>query len=481
MKATALALALALVALVACGSDSPKLSAAKLEDPATCMECHGKHYTEWAGSMHAYASDDPVFVAMNKRGQRETNNQLGTFCVQCHAPMAVALNLTDGTDYDPTTLPPTARGVTCYFCHDVKSIADDHNNGLVLALDSTMRGGVHDPTDSPAHNSKYDAQMDSYTNNSVMCGSCHDVTTPKGAKLERTYAEWQTTIFTTSDVQAGTFEETCSGCHMATDGTSVIVDGMVSNIKSRPNSFHKHYFPGIDQALTPWPGTDDQTGAIHFDLDPALTIVGPTPLGQLIGEGGICLTPINGGQITVRMDTRGVGHMWPSGAAQDRRAWLEVIAYDASNNVLFSSGAAADNQDPEALSDPNLFGLWDRIYKDDAMTMPAHFFWEVSANGIQSKLLRPPITLVKTDAAFDHSSTATFPISSSVYTKIDHISARVRIRPLSYAVLDDLVSTGDLDAGIASQLKTLDIPGADRHWIKAHVDLASGCDSNPYE
>ena len=57
---------------------------------AACKDCHPKHYTQWSGSMHAYASDDPVFVAMNKRGQREA--QLGSFCLQCHAPMAVALH-----------------------------------------------------------------------------------------------------------------------------------------------------------------------------------------------------------------------------------------------------------------------------------------------------------------------------------------------------------------------------------------------------
>ena len=102
-----------------------KLPVTQLEDPATCMDCHKQHYDEWAGSMHAYASDDPVFLAMNKRGQRDTNNQLGTFCVQCHAPMAVALNLTDGTNFDPTTLPPTARGITCFFCHNVKDIKED--------------------------------------------------------------------------------------------------------------------------------------------------------------------------------------------------------------------------------------------------------------------------------------------------------------------------------------------------------------------
>ena len=109
------------------------------------MTCHPQHYTQWSGSMHAYSSDDPVFLAMNARGQRETNNQLGTFCVQCHAPMAVALKLTDGTNFDPTTLPPTARGITCFFCHNVESVDADHNNGLVLALDDTMRGGVQNP------------------------------------------------------------------------------------------------------------------------------------------------------------------------------------------------------------------------------------------------------------------------------------------------------------------------------------------------
>ena len=39
--------------------------------------------------MHAYASDDPVFRAMNERGQRETDGGLGSFCIQCHAPIAV--------------------------------------------------------------------------------------------------------------------------------------------------------------------------------------------------------------------------------------------------------------------------------------------------------------------------------------------------------------------------------------------------------
>ena len=121
-----LAFAFAL-ALAGCGhAPSQKLSVAQLEDPTTCRACHPQHYAQWAGSMHAFASDDPVFVALDRRGQREAH--LGTFCLQCHAPMAVKLGLTDGTNFDPAKLPAAARGVTCYFCHDVAKIYDDHNN-----------------------------------------------------------------------------------------------------------------------------------------------------------------------------------------------------------------------------------------------------------------------------------------------------------------------------------------------------------------
>src|ERR1043165_7437703 len=105
---------LLVVALGACGDK--KLSVEELQNPETCKDCHQKHYDQWSGSMHAYASEDPVFVAMNKRGQRETNNELGDFCIKCHAPMAVNLGVATGTNFDPAALTPATKGITCYFC-----------------------------------------------------------------------------------------------------------------------------------------------------------------------------------------------------------------------------------------------------------------------------------------------------------------------------------------------------------------------------
>ena len=464
-----------LVTLAVSGCHDPTLPIEKLEDPTSCKECHPQHYAEWSASMHAYASDDPVFVAMNRRGQREAH--LGKFCVQCHAPMAVALGLTDGTNFDPSKLPPKARGITCYFCHDVAKIVDDHNNGLVLALDDNMRGGVTDPVDNKAHHSSYDPTMASSTNNSQMCGSCHDVVTPRGVALERSYQEWKTTIFATND-PAHQLPLTCSGCHMKSEPSILkIATSPSADVKSRPNSFHEHLWPGIDEAVTPFPSPELLAAGIARDLDPALTIVGATPINGIQGGGGICVSPQGGGLLTVRIDTRGTGHMWPTGAAQDRRAWLEVIAYDASDRVVFSSGVVPDDKDPD--DDPALFRIWDRAQKADGS--PADQFWDVAT--VQSSLLRPPVTLVQTNPAFDHSSTATFAVGAA-YGQFDHITARVRIRPFSRAVIAELVASGDLDPSLARPGKTLDIAGATRHWTKAAADAvapSTGCGADPYE
>ena len=456
--------------MIACGGSSPKLPIAELQDPATCMQCHPQHYTEWSGSMHAYASDDPVFLAMNKRGQRDTQNQLGTFCVQCHAPMAVAMKLTDGTDFDPTQLPPAARGITCYFCHNVKKVIDDHNNGLQLALDDTMRGGVHDPVSSPAHNSAYDKMMDGYTNNSVECGSCHDVVTPRGVALERSYTEWQASVFA-SDDPAHHLPLTCSGCHMQSEG-DVIVDNPNLVPKTRPGSLHLHMWPAIDQATTTFPQMTEQQMGVQTILDQALTISGPKPaVGPAVG--GICVTPIGGGQISVRMDTVGVGHMYPSGAAQDRRVWLELFAYDASNNVLFKTGDVPDNMDPEEINDPNLAGFWDRTFQDSGA--PAHFFWDVATEDT-THLLKPSVTIDPTSPLYDHSTTKTF--TAPFYNNIDHITARIRTLPVDHATLDLLVQSGDLDPAIASKFHPLDAQTSTRTWTKAAAAAAmpfTGC------
>lgn len=449
-----------LFALGACGDDDTARPIEELRDPATCKECHEQHFNQWEGSMHAYASDDPVFVAMNKRGQRETGGALGDFCLECHAPMALELGLATGADFDPATLTPEARGITCYFCHNVKSIDDTHNNGLVLANDQTMRGGVRDPVKNSVHFSAYDPLLDSDTNQSEMCGSCHDIVVPATINdnadiaVERTFAEWQQTFFATESDPLLHF--TCGGCHMVSK-RDLIADAPGLNTRPRDGGFHAHTFGGIDQALTLFPRIDEQAAAIQEILDPSINIVGAINL-EGKRNGGICLDPDS--VIRIRIDNIGAGHAWPSGAAQDRRAWLEIKAFDVNGALVFSSGVTPDGMDP--LDTPGFVnvptvGMWDRTFKLDNTS--AHFFWEVAR--VDSSMLLP-IPMVR---GGDHSINAELSVSNAA--SIDRIETRILIRALPYELIDDLVATGDLAASVRDQLQTLVVGGGSSVWTRA--------------
>src|SRR5690606_5213466 len=188
----------ACVLSIACSSTEEPAPAASLEelrDPLTCSGCHEDHYREWAGSMHAYASKDPVFLAMNARGQRETNGALGDFCVRCHAPLAVATGATtDGLNL--AELPDELQGITCVFCHSVTAVEGDNNNPLVLSEDGIMRGGIPDPIDGAPHGTEYSALHDrNRLESSTLCGACHDIVVPNGFHLERTFLEWRESLY----------------------------------------------------------------------------------------------------------------------------------------------------------------------------------------------------------------------------------------------------------------------------------------------
>jgi hypothetical protein len=449
-----------LAGIAACGS-SPVDPPTELQDPSTCMACHPQHYSQWSESMHAYASVDPVFVAMNQRGQRETGGQLGTFCVQCHAPMAVALGLTTGSDYDPTQLTPATDGVTCYFCHNVASVGSDHNNSLKLALDSTMRGGLKNPESSPAHHTEYDEIMDSAINDSSMCGSCHDIVNGHGVAIERTFAEWRTTIFSGSDVAN---HLSCGGCHMRSSTEQVANTGPV-----RDFGFHQHVWQGIDEAVTTFPGGSDLATQIQGDLDPAIGLVGATPISGPPAPGGICVDQGNGGEITVRLDSLGLGHAWPSGAAQDRRAWLSLTAMDANGSAIFQTGIVPDGMDPEDIDDPNLFALYDRALGSDGSA--EDMFWDITSETTPCAdqlpcQLKPPVTIDVNSPQFDHSTTKVFAIGA-LQSQIETIQAQVFIRPYNYRVINDLISTGDLGSDVIPVINTLTIAGTIRSWNRA--------------
>ncbi|HEX4446643.1 MAG TPA: multiheme c-type cytochrome [Polyangiaceae bacterium] len=412
------------------------LTAQDLRDPTSCQPCHAGHYSDWSKSMHAYASDDPVFLAMNARGQKDTNGALGSFCVQCHAPVA----LKDGLTHDGTNLATVAKaekGVTCFFCHSIDSVGASHVNAdVTLASDLVLRGEIKKPQDNPAHASTYSAfQDDQQADSAQMCGSCHDIVSPAGGHIERTFHEWSASIFATSVT-------TCAfngNCHMAASTSQIpIASG------GPPRIFHAHDFPAVDIAFDPaFPQTPaDQQTKVEASLANVLT-------------GALCVNARGG--VRVILDNNGAAHSWPSGAAQDRRAWVEVVA-SSGGTPFYRSGSVAPGT--PVGSDPNDKDLWllrDQMF--DSNGAPVDMFWQAACAGGNE------LTAIANDDSTNQANythrTRLYPNTpnpgDSVLAQMpDQVTATVHLQPIGLDVLADLADSG-LDPSVAAQMPTLTV------------------------
>ncbi len=433
--------AAALGLLLACsGNPAPtvsQLTTSQLLDPATCQSCHPTQFADWKGSMHAYASDDPLFIAMNQRGQRETDGGLGAFCIQCHAPMAVQLGFsTDGLNLG-TTDAGYLKGVTCFFCHSVATVTGTHDNPLVLSFDGGLRGSIKPP--EPAlistmpHGGTYSPLLDSeIVTSASMCGPCHDIVNGHGAALERTFQEWEASAFS-QDTTGG---NTCNQCHML-QSTSLVP---ISTLPGSPNrELHAHNFPAIDIALIPFANAPAQQQAVQQFLDTSLSMalcVDPTPAGY---------------QIQAYVDTVAAGHTWPSGAAQDRRPWVQLVAADADGGVMYQSGVVPPGTPPTEIDDPDMWMLRDCMFGADGGQV--EMFWQAySTEGNELPTL--PTFDQSNPLFFSSHVVQIYPRTSFLPDMPAQISMQVYFQPVGLDVLNDLVASGDLDAGFVQAMPT---------------------------
>jgi hypothetical protein len=449
-----LATALGVALSSACSSqkDEPAfLPRADMLDPVTCQKCHADHFREWSGSMHAYAAEDPVFLAMNKRGQRETNGALGDFCVKCHAPMAVREGATkDGLNL--ADVPAKLKGVTCFFCHSVDGVEGTHDATLHLSSDLVMRGPFADPVANTAHRATYSALHDrDKLESSGACGACHDIVNGHGAAIERTFIEWQASVFAHAPGGA-----TCSQCHMAQSAN-------LEPVAQAPNVFarrrHAHTFAGVDTALTPFAEADAQKKEVQTLLDGTL-------------QSALCVSPATG-QIRVMMDNVAAGHEFPSGATQDRRAWVELVAY-AGGAVVYQSGTQ-----PTPVSQPADADLWllrECMFDDKGSEV--HMFWEGAST--EGNALPAQATFDATDPRFYQTHVVrSYPRQGNIAGAIDRVTMRVRLQAVGLDVLDELIASGDLDPALRGAMPTLDL-GAPLEWTASAATETYAEDRIPF-
>jgi hypothetical protein len=391
--------------------------------------------------MHAYASLDPVFRAMNERGQKETGGELGDFCVKCHAPMAVALGLTtDGLNLD--SIPQKYQGVTCYFCHDTKDVAGDHNNPLVLANDATMRGPVESPLEF-GHQGEYSDLFDDYVpaagfRSSDLCGSCHDIVVPahfSGATqdvlLEQTFQEWKSSVFAVTGSKSNPLNCTSgAGCHMRRELRVPIANPPLPHPTMPTRTYrHQHDFPAVDTALTDFPEKDSQLEAIEEKFKTEFRVL---LCADLPGRAQGTLIP--------QIENLTAGHYMPSGASQDRRIWIELHAYRQGTEI-FQSGVVPDGV--AATTVPGTWILYDQALEADGVT-PAHMFWEVAQ--LNAKVI--PVSTPK-DGEVNR-------IQHDAFVNVwnpDRVTMTIWVEAIGLDVIGDLIDKGSLDPSIRGKVQ----------------------------
>jgi hypothetical protein len=216
-----LALFLAAVAFPFAANGQRLRGNGELTSAEECGRCHQDIHRYWKGSMHAQSSDSPRFQQAFQKAKGEAGKDPG--CLLCHAPAAVYMQ--DAAFAKKTSW----EGVTCDFCHSVRSIKPAAALPFVIEAGLVKTGPLKGAKPT-AHDAAYSAV---YTS-SALCAPCHQFANDKKYDVLTTYAEWQASGYPARGTQ-------CQTCHMRAV-TGHVVDPKVT--RSAASTVNVHEMPG---------------------------------------------------------------------------------------------------------------------------------------------------------------------------------------------------------------------------------------------
>ncbi len=423
---------------------------ASLTPVSNCVDCH-RHpksdagaaefmpHSTWGGSMMANALRDPLFWAAldvaNNDAESIGKPGVGDYCLRCHTPRGwfggrVVKDGFGGTtgeggesgcqlngDYAAKDRKLSDySGVDCHFCH--RLMRDGPNgepnligNANVWLDDSTecesspgffgpcRRGPYHyakgDPLEAP-HGWAYSP----YHENSDLCGSCHDVTTPdtdegplrtlvlddgtdtgRPFPIERTYTEWKRSLFADAIFRDGLGEappgvpalakaEPCQGCHMRSSDDPDAKACTMNPPGSRSGNLPVHQFAGGNTWIPKIIKTEYGADLLQEPADYDRTIQAARDMlaaSVAIETAITAYTPPSGttpGSLALEVRVTNLsGHKLPTGYSEGRRMWLNVQVRDGANQLVAESGAydaatALLTEDPQARVYEVMQGIW---------------------------------------------------------------------------------------------------------------------------
>ncbi|WP_299027628.1 hypothetical protein [uncultured Thermanaerothrix sp.] len=342
---------------------------------------------DWRSTLMANAGRDPYYLAhvaeeIDLHPQHRAT--IEAKCATCHIGMAsfsanfthqeVAIVGEEGLLNPQNALYPLALdGVSCTLCHQIQpnrlDKPESHSGGFTI--DSTTPTGNRvvfgrfevEPAMTTVMQSAsgFVPQTSAHVTQSELCAVCHNLFTPyveDDGSLSTTLFPEQTP-YTEWLVSAYQGTQSCQDCHMPTAGEAVPIANTGSPAR---DPYHQHYFVGGNQWMLQLLKTHTESLKVSAEASQFDQTLSRT-LDQLQTKTArIQLSAETKGEvldISVRIETL-TGHKFPT-SFPSRRAWVHLIVRDASEEVLFESGAwrpdgsiiGNDNDEDETRYEPH--------------------------------------------------------------------------------------------------------------------------------
>jgi len=313
-----------------------------------CLVCHAKIAAQWAGSMHAFAQEDPAYRALFEIAHQDTDGKTDLFCVGCHSPPAVL----SGNGRESWVLgAPASQGISCVVCHTVAGPSQPGRSPANASFVCDPTGPIRGPHGRRCRAEGKETVRSEYLASSAFCAGCHGAEHARnGLVLERTYQEWQGSVYAERGIQ-------CQDCHMQPVEVAIAT---ARSLEKQPNpgtiaGIHRphvytHEFLGGNPVLSRLRGAPAHAMATEALLEAAATL-------ELIDLPDR-IAPGEHLRLKVKVTNALAGHNLPTSLVHLRQLWLDVRVRDATGSEIYRSGSvdAKGTLDTDAVRYSGTFG-----------------------------------------------------------------------------------------------------------------------------